>query len=42
MKAIVRVRDISQVRYYTNCDTDYLRVIYTDGKCSVWLANYHK
>ena len=39
MKAIVRVSNISQVRYYTSGDTDYLRVSYTDGNCSVWSVN---
>lgn len=42
MRVMVRISEISQVRYYTKGFTDYLRIVYTDNTQSAWSVNHYE
>lgn len=42
MKTLIRTKDIAHVRLSEKHATDYLRVTYTDGTYSEWVANHYE
>lgn len=42
MKTLIRTKDIASVRLSEKHATDYLRVTYTDGTYSEWVANHYE
>lgn len=42
MKTLIRTKDITRVRHSEKGFTDYLRVTYTDGTYSEWVADHYE
>ena len=42
MKTLIRTKDIARVRLSKKTVTDYLRVTFTDGTYSEWLAEHYE
>jgi hypothetical protein len=42
MKTLIRTKDIARVRLSEKHATDYLRVTYTDGTYSEWVADHYE
>lgn len=42
MKTLIRTKDIARVRHSEKHATDYLRVTYTDGTYSEWVADHYE
>ena len=42
MKKLIRTKDIARVKHLEKHATDYLRVTYTDGTFSEWVADHYE
>ena len=42
MKTLIRTKDIARVRHSENHARDFLRVTYTDGTYSEWVAEHYE
>lgn len=42
MKTLIRTKDIARVNYSDNHARDFLRVTYTDGTYSEWVADHYE
>lgn len=42
MKTLIRTKDIARVRLSEKYATDYLRVTFTDGTYSEWVADHYE